>query len=337
MGHFHLEYSIKMFRLAVVLAVVAACSAERSGQWEAYKATFNCAYMGREEVIRRGIWESNIEYIEKHNAEADQGMHTYWMGENQFTDMTNAEFRFQMNGYIMQNRTNGNVFDTILGDNPTSMDWRTKGYVTAIKNQGQCGSCWAFSTTGSLEGQHFKKESKLVSLSEQQLVDCSKAEGNKGCEGGLMDNGFKYIIKNKGIDTEESYKYTAKTGHKCKAAKGTVGAAMSSLVDVKRGDIDALESALATIGPISVAMDASHMSFQHYKTGVYSEPKCSSIRLDHGVLAVGYGSGSVEDAGDFWIIKNSWGTVWGDEGYFKIVKSTKNMCGIATQASYPVV
>jgi len=335
-----LRFTLKMFKLVVVLAVVAACSAlreERNGQWEAYKATFACVYQGKEEVTRRGIWESNMDYIERHNAEADQGVHTYWMGENQFTDMTNKEFRAQMNGYVMHNRTSGNVFETIMADPPTSMDWRTKGYVTKVKNQGQCGSCWAFSTTGSLEGQHFKAANALMSLSEQQLVDCSKAEGNKGCQGGLMDNGFKYIVKNKGIDTEESYKYDAKTGRKCKATKGTVGATMSSFVDVKRGDIDALESALATIGPISVAMDASHMSFQHYKTGIYNEPKCSSIKLDHGVLAVGYGSGSVEDAGDFWIIKNSWGTIWGDEGYFKIVKSTKNMCGIATQASYPIV
>merc|ERR1719385_113638 len=241
-----------------------------------------------------------------------------------------------MNGYVMRNTSTNMQFVPTNMDPPSSVDWRTKGYVTKVKNQATCGSCWAFSTTGSLEGQHFKASQKLVSLSEQQLVDCSKAEGNKGCKGGLMDNGFKYIIKNGGIDTEESYRYTAKTGKTCKAKEGTQGATMSSFKDVKRGSITALEIAVATIGPISVAMDASHMSFQHYKKGIYKEPKCSSIRLDHGVLAVGYGSG-LADAGDYWIIKNSWGTTWGDKGYFKIVKSEKNMCGIATQASYPVV
>merc|ERR1712200_402778 len=148
-----------------------------------------------------------------------------------------------------------------------------EGYVTPVKNQERCGSCWAFSTTGSLEGQHFKASQKLVSLSEQNLVDCSKKEGNKGCKGGLMDNGFKYAIKNGGIDTEESYRY-----------KGVDGR-----FDVKRGSEDALQQAIAEIGPISVAMDAGHMSFQHYRTGIYKEKQCSSIKLDHGVLAVGYG------------------------------------------------
>jgi len=326
-----------MFKLTALFAIVAVTAAlriERNDLWADYKTTHVKLYGAREEILRREIYEANLDYIERHNIEADRGMFTYRMGESQYTDWTNDEFRAFMNGYTMRNTSTNVQFVPTAMDPPAAMDWRTKGYVTKVKNQGQCGSCWAFSTTGSLEGQHFKKANALVSLSEQELVDCSKKEGNKGCQGGLMDNGFKYIIKNKGIDTEESYPYTAKTGRKCKASKGTSGATMSSFVDVKRGDIDALEQAVATIGPISVAMDASHQSFQHYKTGIYNEPKCSSIKLDHGVLAVGYGG----DAGSaYWIIKNSWGTVWGDEGYFKIVKDSKNMCGIASQACYPVV
>jgi len=216
------------------------------------------------------------------------------------------------------------------------VDWREKGYVTPVKNQERCGSCWAFSTTGSLEGQHFKKTQKLVSLSEQNLIDCSKKEGNKGCQGGLMDNAFKYIIKNKGIDTEQSYPYTGQNGFRCKFNEANVGATVSSFVDVKRGSESALAQAIAEIGPISVAMDAGHESFQHYRTGIYTERKCSSVKLDHGVLAVGYGS-DAETSGNYWIVKNSWGTMWGDKGYFKLAKDDKNMCGLATQPSYPVV
>jgi len=329
---------VKMLRLAVtVFALVALTSAlrvERNDLWESFKLRHNRAYAGQRDVIRREIWESNLDYIERHNVEEARGLHTYTMGENQFTDLTNDEFRKMMNGYVMSNRTTSVQFVPTNMQAPDSVDWRTKGYVTPVKNQEQCGSCWAFSTTGSLEGQHFKKAGQLVSLSEQNLVDCSKKEGNKGCKGGLMDKGFEYIIKNNGIDTEKSYPYTAHTGTMCRFKEADVGATMKSFVDVKRGSEEALAQAISEIGPISVAMDAGHMSFQHYKRGIYKERQCSSIKLDHGVLAVGYGS---EADGDYWIVKNSWGTVWGDEGYFKLARNDKNMCGLATQASYPVV
>ncbi|RUS84659.1 hypothetical protein EGW08_007579 [Elysia chlorotica] len=240
-----------------------------------------------------------------------------------------------MNGYVMsEQRSSVQFVPSSAAAPPTEVDWRTKGYVTKVKNQLQCGSCWAFSTTGSLEGQNFKKTGNLTSLSEQQLVDCSAKFGNKGCKGGLMDNAFKYIKENNGLDTEQSYPYTAKTGRTCKFNPSAVGATDTGFVDVKRGSEEALQQALAEIGPISVAMDAGHMSFQHYRTGIYTERECSSVRLDHGVLAVGYGS---EGGKDYWIVKNSWGTIWGDEGYFKIARNDHNMCGLATSASYPLV
>jgi len=248
--------------------------------------------------------------------------------------MTNAEFNALMNGFVMQNTTGGNLFSTEgLTDPPASVDWRTKGYVTDVKNQKQCGSCWAFSATGSLEGQTFKKTQKLPSLSEQNLVDCSKKQGNKGCQGGLMNNAFTYIKVNDGIDTEMSYPYKGKN-RKCEFKKADVGGTDTGFTNVKTGNEEDLQQAVATIGPISVAMDASHPSFQMYRSGVYSEKKCSSKRLDHGVLAVGYGT---EGSKDFWIVKNSWGPSWGMKGYFEMARNDKNMCGIATQASYPLV
>ena len=217
---------------------------------------------------------------------------------------------------------------------PAEIDWRTKGAVTEIKNQFLCGSCWAFSATGSLEGQHFRKTGKLVSLSEQNLLDCSRSYGNQGCGGGLPGLAFKYVSANHGLDTEDSYPYqcNATQCHEdtnCKFSKATIGATEKGYADLPDGDEDALAKAMATVGPVSVAIDASHHSFMFYSQGIYEEPACSHEDIDHAVLIVGYGP-------DYWIIKNSWGTEWGEEGYMKMKRGV-NMCAITSLASYPLV
>merc|ERR1719187_12181 len=230
-----------------------------------------------------------------------------------------------------------------IKDLPEEIDWRTKapGAVTPVKDQKMCGSCWAFSATGSLEGQHFLKTNKSVSLSEQQLVDCDKVD--HGCFGGLMDNAFKYIKTNNGIDTEASYPYKAKRGN-CTFSADNVGATVTGMVDIAKGDEAALQKAVATVGPISVAIDAHLPTFHFYKKGIYHDKKCSSIHLDHGVLVVGYNStapaednGHGHKHGDYWIVKNSWNAKWGDEGYIKMARNKHNACGIATAAVYPLV
>nr|ADC52430.1 cathepsin L1 cysteine protease [Pinctada fucata] len=331
-----------MFRLVVVAALCVAAlatpvfRAELDQEWAIYKDMFAKNYVADEERMRRLVWEDNIDYIEKHNRRADRGEHKFWLGTNEYADMTIDEFKAIMNGFIMQNGTKGDTYmsPSNIGDLPDKVDWRDKGYVTPVKNQGHCGSCWSFSATGSLEGQHFKSTGKLVSLSEQNLIDCSKKEGNHGCKGGLMDFAFEYIQKNDGIDTEQSYPYTAKDGIECRFKKADVGATDKGKVDLPRQSEKALQEAVATVGPISVAMDAGHRSFQLYKRGIYTEPMCSSTKLDHGVLAVGYGS---EGEGDYWLVKNSWGATWGMEGFFMLARNHRNECGIATQASYPKV
>jgi cathepsin L len=275
---------------------------------------------------RLGVYRQNLQFIEEHNR-LNKG---FTVAINKFADMTNIEFAAIYNGLMMSETRSGTPMEfNPLVPTAATVDWRTKGAVTPIKDQQQCGSCWAFSTTGSTEGAYFLKTGKLVSLSEQQLVDCSGSYGNYGCDGGLMDNAFKYIIANTGIDTESSYPYTAEDGS-CVWNPSNRGATLTNFQDVASGDEDALTKAING-QPVSVAIDASQSSFQFYSGGIYYEPNCSSDQLDHGVLAVGYGS----DGGDYYIVKNSWGTSWGDNGYIMMSRGKSNNCGIATAASFP--
>jgi len=305
--------------------------------WESFKQTHSKSYSSMEEKSRFIKFNNNFKAIIQHNAEQERGLHSYRLGINEYSDLDIFEVHMKMNGYRQSVGAprNGSKYmsPANLAELPDTVDWREEGYVTPVKNQGQCGSCWAFSTTGSLEGQHFKATGKLVSLSEQQLVDCSHKYGNDGCEGGLMDNAFQYIKENGGVDTEDTYPYDA-ADEKCHFKKRDVGAEDTGYVDVTAGDEDALKEASATVGPISVAIDASHSSFQLYSSGVYEEPQCSSEQLDHGVLVVGYGT---ENGKDYWLVKNSWGESWGENGYIKMARNSDNQCGVASQASYPLV
>merc|ERR1711962_1049708 len=287
----------KLSRMLAVLVLLFASSGsgvlarpELDQQWEAFKLRYNKNYENGVEGSRRAIWEDNYDFMEEHNKAYFSGFESYSVGENEFNDMTNAEFVSMMNGLqTSDRRRRGNpVFVPSNQAVPAKVDWRPKGYVTPVKNQKQCGSCWAFSTTGSLEAAHFNKTKKLVSLSEQNLVDCSSKEGNHGCMGGLMDQAFKYVKENKGIDTEASYPYTAKTGKSCLFNSSSVGATLTSWKDIRSGSEADLAAAVAQVGPISVAIDAGHPGFQMYKHGVYYSLLCSKTRLDHGVLAVGY-------------------------------------------------
>lgn len=214
---------------------------------------------------------------------------------------------------------------------PQSIDWREQNLVTPVKNQQQCGSCWTFSATGSIEGQHAKKTGELISLSESQIVDCDVNGNDQGCDGGLMDGAFEYVINNGGIESENDYPYKP-VDNPCSFNKDKIATKFKGYRDISGGETG-LKEAVASIGPISVGIDASNPSFQFYKSGVYYEPECSSTMLDHGVLVIGYGT--TKNGTNFWLVKNSWGESWGMDGYIKMSRDKNNNCGIATQASYP--
>jgi cathepsin L len=289
-------------------------------------------YDPTEILYRFRIFQQNVDFVEQFNLEG----HSFTVGLNMFADLSNSEFLEKYGGLhrpLVQVTSPEHLFQPSTQTLPTSVDWRSKGIVTPVKNQGQCGSCWSFSTTGSVEGAWALNHS-LVSLSEQNLMDCSRSYGNAGCNGGLMDYAFKYIINNRGIDTEASYPYQGYTYYSCRYNSAYKGASITSYRDVASGSESALQTAVATYGPVSVAIDASHSSFQLYTGGIYYEPACSSTNLDHGVLTVGYGTGTT---GDYWIVKNSWGTGWGNAGYINMARNKNNNCGIATQASFPIV
>jgi len=330
--------------LALLGVTLSAPSlSEEQAVWNLYKASFGKTYQDETvEALRMKIFLENKKQIEEHNESFKAGQTTFELGLNQFSDMLVSEHREQNNGFSYNHAEapahEGAEWVAPSDDIsvPESIDWRTYGAVTGVKNQGQCGSCWAFSSTGSLEGQHFRKTNTLVSLSEQNLVDCANAAyGNYGCKGGWQDNAYKYIKANGGIDTESSYPYYA-VQYACNYNAANSAATVTGFVKLPTYDENALKQAVGTVGPVAVAIDASHSSFQSYRSGVYYDSACSQTALDHAVLVVGYGHDAHTNL-DYWLVKNSWASSWGIGGYIKMIRNYSNHCGIASHALYPTV
>jgi len=310
--------------------------------WNDWMNHFGKKYATVEEEYHRfGIFLENVQQIALWNTNSEN---LASLRPNQFTDLTNEEFVKYVHG------NNGKCFSkhrpkyTIgrgtksvkrVGD-PASVDWTTQGVVTPVKNQGQCGSCWAFSATGSIECNYAIATKQLKSLSEQQLVDCSGAEGNMGCDGGEMDAAFQYVIKEGGLCTEAEYPYTGVDGT-CKSTScGTKYDVIKTYTDVTKRDEAALETASVS-GCVSVAIEADQFAFQYYSSGILTGT-CGT-NLDHGVLVVGYGT---QGGQDYWKVKNSWGTDWGEDGYVLICKAcgangNQGECGINDDPSFAVI
>ncbi|KAM9461482.1 digestive cysteine proteinase 2 [Clarias gariepinus] len=314
---------------------------EAPSEWKLWKRTYGVDYEEeRDDMQRRAIWEKNNNLIEDNNRRFFIGMSKFSMAMNKYGDLTRLEYN-----QLLGAKVKGNAYKKGKTANArklryhaqslrlTSIDYRQMGYVTEIKDQGYCGSCWAFSTTGAIEGQMFKTTGQLISLSEQNLVDCSRPYGTYGCNGAWMANAYDYVINN-GLQASDTYPYTSVDTQPCFHDSSNIVAQIRDYRFIPTGDEQALADALATIGPITVAVDADHPSFLFYSSGIYEEPSCNPNNLSHAVLLVGYGS---EGGRDYWIIKNSWGTGWGEGGYMRMIRNGSNTCGIASYALYPIV
>ncbi|XP_070687246.1 pro-cathepsin H-like [Pempheris klunzingeri] len=320
----------------LLFALVSAASAlHLSGQGEfhfkSWMAQHNKTYSTNEYNERLQIFTENKRRIDKHNA----GNHSFTMGLNQFSDMTFDEFKKAFLWSEPQNcsATKGNYISS-NGPHPDSIDWRKKGkYVTDVKNQGSCGSCWTFSTTGCLESVTAINTGKLTPLSEQQLVDCAQDFNNHGCNGGLPSQAFEYIMYSKGLMTEQDYPYTAYDG-KCVYKPDMAAAFVKEVMNITAYNEMEMVDAVGTLNPVSFAFEVTS-DFMQYSQGVYTSTECHNTtdKVNHAVLAVGYGK---ENGSPYWIVKNSWGTRWGIDGYF-LIERGKNMCGLAACSSFPQV
>lgn len=328
--------------LFVALLSSVSCQTLRGSddEWIAFndfKEKFAKKYENFEEMKNRfAVFRDNLRFIREHNSLTNQ---TFTLGVNQFTDMTNEEFKSYVNKY--QQPTVGSFgcqpFSSNAANAPASVDWVAKGAVTSVKDQGQCGSCWTFSSTGCMEGAWAISKGQLIDLSEEELVDCvPPRDGGMACNGGQMDSAFKYIIQN-GQCKNSEYPYTAgvtQTAGTCQKCTPVVHA--TSCYDVTPNDQVALKAAVAK-QPVSTAVQADQPIFQHYSSGVLTSTTCTQ-NLDHGILIVGYGE---ENGQKYWNVKNSWSSSWGNQGYIKIARSDSTndagICGIGMMNSFITV
>jgi cathepsin L len=313
---------------AALLALVASYSPRTAEErsFVSYMRKHGLAYTGVEYHSRLRIYIANGRYVHEHNA----GNHGFTLSMNRFAAMTDAEYRA-----LLGHRSSGLKMKSLsprATPVPDSKNWTAEGKVQTVKDQGQCGSCWAFGSIAAQESMWAISTGNLLNLSEQNLVDCVTT--CSGCSGGNAGLAYHHVISKQDstFNSEKDYGYLAKNGPQCLFDPGKGLTTITDFGQVNRNEED-LKQVVAIYGPVAIAIDASWKSFNLYKGGIYNEKKCSSTRLDHEVLLAGYGS---DGDNDFWIVKNSWGAAWGEQGYIRMSRNKSNQCGLATEAVIPL-
>lgn len=328
-GFCGLAYSY--FSTSADISVVSQYEIDLS-EFQLYLHAYGKFYFSAEEFnTKYKVFRENLAHIRKHNlANGD-----WVLGINRFADMTPEEFKDMFLPQKIKVRDQSEKMFAQIDEVevPNYVNWVSAGAVTPVQTQGDCGSHWAFSSTGAIEGIWKITGHPLTLLSAQQLIDCSGPFGNEGCNGGLMDFAFQYIINNTGICSDQTYPYVANTSPGCnKTLVSITSAKITSFVDVTPNNTQALIQAIAQ-QPVSIAVEADQTIWQFYKSGVISR-NCGDL-LDHGALAVGY---SLTNAPPYYLVKNSWGTDWGENGYIRIaIVEGVGVCGIQIEPSYPLV
>jgi len=328
--------------LSCVCLVSAQIRASQDETFAAFKQRYHKSYRNPdEEQHRAGVYEQNLKFIRKFNEESS----SFSVAMNHFGDLTSDEFAAFYTGvdnefaalYTGVDKSprssleQTDIFSYISPiDPPVSVDWRNNSIITPVKNQGRCNCSWAIASSGALEGVYALTTGVLQGLSAQQLIDCDP--WNHGCADGIIEKTYLYLF-NTGLELETDYPFTASQGS-CKLKGPPSNYTIKMYVSVNPGEEYTLMVAVANFGPVAATIDASQPSFQFYESGVYYDRSCSREILTQGVLIVGYGT---ETDNDYWIVRNSWGTSWGMEGYMHLARNRRNMCGISTRASYPIL
>eukprot|EP01105_Mastigella_eilhardi_P011903 TRINITY_DN2733_c0_g1_i1.p1 TRINITY_DN2733_c0_g1~~TRINITY_DN2733_c0_g1_i1.p1 ORF type:complete len:334 (-),score=89.60 TRINITY_DN2733_c0_g1_i1:25-1026(-) len=316
------QQQVMLKHLLLTLVLVAAVSANR---WDAFKREFGRAYATEvEEHKRLSIFLDNLKLAERLTKE-DNGAN---YGVTKFADLTQDEFRAQYLSHMAPALDNAQAYVPTNARLAASFDWRDEGAVVAPKNQGGCGSCWAFSAIGAIEGAWKIAGHNLTSLSESQLVDCDKVDS--GCDGGLPAFAYEYVISAGGVETEEDYPYVEKQ-QTCQFKQSAVAAKISGYVNITGLTVKEAEANIKEAcakNPISIGINA--LKLQLYRGGVVDNTHCSAERVDHGVLLIGW-----NDSENFYIVKNSWGPDWGENGYFRMLQGV-DCCGITTMPTFPI-
>merc|ERR1711992_194335 len=319
---------MKFLIISALFCLAACASVDRNQQWEEFKGSFGREFRDlKHESERRQVFESNLDFIEYHNAKFEKGLSSYKMGINQFTDMTYEEFSNMM---LMEPRYNMQATSDEVPEmkkpkssTPSHHDWRDEGVLNDVKDQKSCGSCWAFSAVGSTEAAWARAGNGLVSLSEQELVDCGAGD----CNGGWVDRAFDTLLAQGGDCLETDYPYTARNGHGCQLDKSKIVASISGYQKVS-GDINA--DTIYENGPHSIYLYANS-NFQHYSSGIFDDESCPKLPYNHAVVNVGYSTSE-----GYWTIRNSWAASWGEQGHIRI-KSGSNICNCEKYAWYPEI